>query len=176
MTRRCERPGCAEVASVAFRFDARRRLVELFPGLSEFDSQAGALCRRHGDAMVLPRGWVLDDQRDLTPRLFRVAVDPTPPPPLAAADEPSEPVRPRRRRRSPAAIAGDGGADVNLFVVPETTVAQVAGAHPDAEPDETQAIPWAPTFDKGDTLGGMLDATTPLLRRAFGGDRRDQPR
>jgi hypothetical protein len=25
-------------------------------------------------------------------------------------------------------------------------------------------------------LGGMLDATTPLLRRAFGGDRRDQPR
>lgn len=172
MSRRCERPGCAEIASVSFRFDPRRRLVELFPGLAEFDSQAGALCRRHGDAMVLPRGWVLDDQRDLTPRLFPVAVDPVSPP--SGDETPSDPTTSTRRRRT---TAGDGeGSDVNLFVVPDPTVAQVAGAHPDAQPDETQAMPWVPVFDRADDLGGVLDATTPLLRRAFGGDRRDPPR
>lgn len=175
MTRRCERPGCGELASVSFRFDARRRLVELFPGLAEFDSQAGALCRRHSDAMVLPRGWVLDDQRDLTPRLFPVAVDLVVPVPVPDVEVEPKPKSPRRRRRSSEAFDA-ARADGNLFVVPDPTVAQVAGAHPDAVPDETQAMPWVPIFDKSDDLGGMLDATTPLLRRAFGGDRREQPR
>lgn len=32
--------------------------------------------------------------------------------------------------------------------------------------------PWMPTFDHDDDLGGMLDVTSPLLRRAFHGDDR----
>ena len=29
------------------------------------------LCRRHADAMVVPRGWTLDDRREAQPRLFK---------------------------------------------------------------------------------------------------------
>jgi len=179
MTRRCERPGCAEFASVSFRFDPRQRIVELFPGVAESDNEAGALCRRHGDAMVLPRGWVLDDQRDLTPRLFSI-------------DRPGDagPGNPaaRRRRRTRAAendttlfvVEGgpseEGAADAEVEHLDETslTVAEVAGAHPEANPDETRAMPWVPVFDADDNLGGMLDATTPMLRRAFGTEHRER--
>lgn len=191
MTRRCERPGCSEPASVSFRFDPRRRLVELFPGLSDVESEAGALCRRHGDAMVLPRGWVLDDQRDLVPRLFSVdrAADRA----AERAREESDDTGSRLRRRRRGGQVGDSQSDQagSLFVVPspagedaapvpldavevdtvdEVTVADVAGAHPDASPDETRAMPWVPVFDTSDSLGGVLDATTPMLRRAFGTD------
>ncbi len=182
MTRRCERPGCSEPASVSFRFDARRRLVELFPGVTELENLAGALCRRHGDAMVLPRGWVLDDQRVAVPRLFDVA---------GAPSRPEVTPKTRRRRRDTSATHSASDPSVNLFVVPEVpevvgeavgeavgeiTVADVAGEHPDAAADETRAIPWAPVFDPADNLGGMLDATTPMLRRAFGTDHRRRSR
>ena len=33
---------------------------------------AGRLCRRHANALVVPRGWTLDDRRDPVPKLFRV--------------------------------------------------------------------------------------------------------
>ena len=39
--------------------------------------RVGMLCRRHADAMVVPRGWTLDDRREAKPRLFRVADAPT---------------------------------------------------------------------------------------------------
>jgi hypothetical protein len=185
MTRRCERPGCAELASLSFRFDPRRRIVELFPGVAESDNEAGALCRRHGDAMVLPRGWVLDDQRDLMPRLFSVDRN---------SDTSGNTTGGRRRRQRGRVAPIDPG----LFVVDDEgdddmvdpgevastdastdqalTVAQVAGAHPETRPDETRAMPWVPTFDASDNLGGVLDATTPLLRKAFGTDHRERRR
>jgi hypothetical protein len=28
------------------------------------------LCRRHADAMLVPRGWTLDDRREEFPRVF----------------------------------------------------------------------------------------------------------
>ncbi len=37
------------------------------------DRRIGVLCRRHADAMVVPLGWMLDDHREPTPRLFKVA-------------------------------------------------------------------------------------------------------
>lgn len=40
------------------------------------------------------------------------------------------------------------------------------GGEPD--PDETKAMPWVPTFDRADDLGGVLAARSPLLSRAFG--------
>ena len=169
---------------MSFRFDPRRRIVELFPGVPQSDTEAGALCRRHGDAMVLPRGWVLDDQRDLTPRLFTVTRPPAPTDP--------RPNRPRRRTQREAAsdstlfvIDGTGGLDdtddqstgsPHVPTEASLTVAEVAGAHPDSRPDETRAMPWVPVFDTGDNLGGVLDATTPLLRKAFGTDHRERHR
>src|SRR3954447_23507598 len=51
--------------------------------------RVGMICRRHADAMVVPRGWTLDDRRESRPRLFKV-VDP-------GGDRTSEIRRPRVR-------------------------------------------------------------------------------
>ena len=58
--------------------------------------RAGALCRRHADALVVPRGWTLDDRREPAPRLFRVtradgaaARPKVVEPPSAEVDEPT---------------------------------------------------------------------------------------
>jgi Protein of unknown function (DUF3499) len=76
MGRLCERPGCSEVASTAYGFDADRLLVWLAPREPDADRpRAGALCRRHADTLVLPRGWSLDDRREAVPRLFPWTAD-----------------------------------------------------------------------------------------------------
>lgn len=220
VSRRCERPACSEVAVVAYRFDAARLLVELLGEFGEVGS-SGALCRRHADALVVPRGWTLDDQRDPTPRLFRVdgersgrrgssaaarpatnrrrrpsretneesTPDPSSTPtstagPAASSVPPSnpEPVplgsevhHPRRRKRrlvpqeTVAALFPEPEAEPETEVV---TVAELAGETPGEDLDETRAMPWSPNFDLNDTLDGTLDATTPLLGRAFTGRRR----
>ncbi len=79
MGRLCERPGCSEVAAIAFGFDVDQLLVWLAARDPDGDPlRAGSLCRRHADAMVVPRGWTLDDRREATPRLFRsTPADPT---------------------------------------------------------------------------------------------------
>src|SRR3954467_13824717 len=73
MGKLCERPGCSDVAAIAYGFDVDRLLVWLAPRDPEGDPlRAGSLCRRHADAMIVPRGWTLDDRREAMPRLFRV--------------------------------------------------------------------------------------------------------
>ena len=57
----------------AYGFDVDRLLVWLAPCEPDADRmRAGALCRRHADALVVPRGWTLDDRREPAPRPFRV--------------------------------------------------------------------------------------------------------
>lgn len=53
----------------------------------------GLLCRRHADALTVPRGWSLDDRRDPVPRLFRVPESSVPP-------SDATPSRGQRRRAS----------------------------------------------------------------------------
>jgi Protein of unknown function (DUF3499) len=66
----CERPGCAEVATVAYGFDPARASAWL-KSLAEVDGAAGGLCGRHATAMAVPRGWLLDDRRvDPAPALI----------------------------------------------------------------------------------------------------------
>ena len=155
MARLCERPGCSDVAAMAFGFDVDRLLVWLAPREPDSDPlRAGALCKRHADAMVVPRGWTLDDRREPGPRLFRPA----------DADAPSG--RSRSRRVRPDA---DAAAEQLALTVAEVTGEPLA----DDDPDATVAIPWMPTFDEADDLGGVLAARSPLLARAFRGtDRR----
>jgi hypothetical protein len=139
MSRQCERPDCAEPATVAYRFDARERIV-FFDHLREGDPlAAGALCQRHAQVMVLPRGWWLDDRRIPVPTLFAATA-----PPLA---EKAPRVRARRAPSPPAAET-----------VAETELPLTNG---DAPPS------WTPEFDPGDDLNGLLDAKTRLLARAF---------
>ena len=139
--------------------------------------RVGMLCRRHADAMVVPRGWTLDDRRESKPRLFRVADAPT-------ANHPS---RGRKRRVKPTELTDATGStkptrpieqplqldfDAVVELEPadpeaDVTVAEIVA--PERDADETQAMPWRPVFDHTDDLDGLLKADSPLLSRAFRG-------
>ena len=138
----------------------------------------GVVCRRHADAMVVPRGWTLDDRRESRPRLFRVS----------ATDESKARPKPARRRRGPAAtdeepsgaLQFDFGtsADVASALIggpldDEVTVGEIRPLG-DGDADETQAIPWRFEFNDSDDLGGLLQAESPLLSRAFRGGQRTE--
>lgn len=71
MARVCARPTCNAVASTRFSFDSRDRLIILDRRLDEWGG-SGVLCEEHGDRLVVPRGWSLDDRRITEPRLFAV--------------------------------------------------------------------------------------------------------
>jgi len=127
--------------------------------------RVGMLCRRHADAMVVPRGWTLDDRRENTPRLFRVADAET-------ANHPSRKRRARVERADATEPPQQLDFDTVLELHPddpdtEVTVAEIVAPQRDA--DETQAMPWRPVFDPDDDLGGVLKADSPLLSRAFRG-------
>ena len=167
MGRLCERPGCSQPAEVMYGIDADH-LVVWIESLGAVSYRAGVLCRRHADSMVVPLGWMLDDRREATPRLFR------PRQPMAVPA-----VRPRRSRTH---IAHDETGQLELSVdesdstmqevegVPEPASAVVALVAVDLRPAPT---PWKPVFDQTDDLDGLLTAQSPLLSRAFG--RRDRP-
>jgi|GEM_PF-339888 len=87
MGRLCERPGCSEPAAVSYGMRIED-LVFWLDAFRESNSENGVLCGRHGDSMVVPRGWTLDDLRDPELHLFR-------PPP-----RPDGPASRRRRRTS----------------------------------------------------------------------------
>ena len=112
-------------------------------------------CRRHADAMVVPLGWMLDDRRDPVPRLFKA-------PPTQTTTAP-------RQRRAPGHHRDDSQ---QLQLDAEAMIAAVAEIDDAPEPD---VLPWKPTFDQTDDLDGLLEARSPLLARAFGGQGRRQP-
>ena len=163
---------------MVFGFQAERLIVWLDvvspPDIDR--ARAGVLCRQHADAMVVPRGWTLDDRREPAPRLFRSA-DPEP------TGEIPRPARPRRRH----ADADESGPMPTLFdpavsaiesppagsaVVEDEAAGTGDGAGDDAAGDEAAvATPWRPVFDGSDDLDGLLVAESPLLSRAFQGRR-----
>lgn len=133
--------------------------------------RSNLLCRRHAEAMVVPRGWTLDDRRELRPRLFKV-IDSGPSPATA-----------KTARNAKSRGASTGAAESQLSfdqldraeeLIDAVTVGEIRPTG-EVDPDETQALPWRPVFDAGDDLGGLLTATSPLLSRAFNGrNRTDQ--
>jgi len=175
MGRLCERPGCSENAALAYGMRTEDLVFWLDVLRGAPSAEAGVLCQRHGDSMTVPRGWTLDDQRDPDLHLFR-------PPPRP--DGPA--TRRNRARRSgsdatgqlelgglvedpdladepdlvdePPSIADDGVAE-------EPEVEEIDGATP------AGALNWKPAFDDGDDLDGLLAARSPLLARAFRGER-----
>ncbi len=150
MARLCERPGCSNVAGMAYGFDADRLLVWLATRDPDGDPlTAGALCTRHADAMVVPQGWTLDDRREAPGRVA---------------------TRPRRGRARSEQLVLE---EVPPTDAGESTVAAVTGVVAD-DPDATKAIPWVPEFDDDDDLGGVLAVDSPLLARAFRGTDRQR--
>ncbi len=163
MPKQCERPGCSGPAEVLYGFDPGQLLVWLEKGPMPDGSRANSLCRRHADALVVPKGWSIDDRREAAPRLFSAlatakVVDIA----LARVKTPKNAVGPKP----------ESFDDVEVSVV---TAAQTR-RHPAATEltetalAETKAMAWTPRFDKKDDLGGVLRPRGRLMSRAFGLD------
>lgn len=171
MRRLCERPGCSDVAAVAYGMRTED-LVFWLDVLGEDDEPtSGVLCQRHGDSMVVPRGWTLDDLRDPDLHLFR---------PPAIVEHPSS----SRTRRRPTATVGPGAQlelegvrptnESRAMHVADSTESADGAATGDAAPGDDEGAgasgsTWRPTFDADDDLDGLLSARSPLLSRAFRG-------
>ena len=135
---------------------------------------AGRLCRRHANALVVPRGWSLDDRRQPVPGLFRV-VDTTPATPDPHQEKPKSRRRPKaadvdtpslfesiRRELETSGDARPSSVDGEVTASGEPEPAPV-------DPDETQAIPWSPRLGKGSISDeGEKPKFGRLLGRAFG--------
>jgi hypothetical protein len=130
-------------ASVLYGVDMTVPMVWFEALTGDADYGRGVLCRRHADALVVPRGWSLDDRREPVPRLFRSPAQEVPP-------------RPPRRRRRKAVTADD---PLPIEPAPASLVDPTA---PGGEPR-----PWEPVFDESDDLAGVLRPSTPMLARAF---------
>ncbi len=140
MRKLCERPGCAGLAEVSYGIDKAQLLVWVDNRAVPERELAGRLCRRHANALSVPRGWTIDDRRDAVPKLFRVNDDPQPPPVTR-----TKRVSPKKTERErPSLFEGN------------------------PDPDETQAIPWSPRLAKTTQPDDEQPAFGRLLGRAFG--------
>lgn len=186
MRRLCERPGCAAPAEVSYGIDNSALLVWVDNRPIPERELAGRLCRRHADAISVPRGWTIDDRRQAVPQLFRQADMPQAEPvkkekrvpKVVSSDEEkskkltlfetiAEELAEIEKAQEPAAVA-------SVDVVMEEVVVEVDVVVDDPvepiDPDETRAIPWSPRLtgsyseddeDEQPVLGR-------LLGRAFG--------
>jgi hypothetical protein len=152
MTRLCERPGCSEPGAAAYGMVPEDLLFWIAPMNDAPVADHNVLCKRHADAMVVPRGWTLDDRRELVPRLFM-------PRRPESAVPPPRPTR-RRHRPDPAEV----GEQLQIDGTGEIDRPTVA-----VEPDRGSR--WEPAFDESDNLDGLLEVRSPLLARAFRGGR-----
>ncbi len=149
---------------MAYGFDT----ADLKVWLSHFEPEekarpygTGILCRRHADALVVPRGWHVDDRREAVPRLF---ITPAPAESVGhgkQAESSASNVRRIRERRQPAAELFD------------------AASSDESEPvlDETRAMPWSPKLIDDADVAVSTDEPSAggLLARAFGNkDRRER--
>lgn len=150
MRRLCERPGCAAPAEVSYGIDNSNLTVWLDNSHVPEREHAGRLCRRHANALVVPRGWTVDDRRQPIPQLFRnldragIEAERTerkskPRPKKKAGYAPTSGNEERNDSTSdePTLFSEVGNVHTNQEVVSETKKIV-------ADPDETQAIAWSP--------------------------------
>jgi hypothetical protein len=171
MSKLCERPGCSNLGEAAYGMVAEDLLFWIEPLDRHPVGTANVLCRRHADAMSVPRGWTLDDRRQAGgPRLFQ--------PQRFAAAEPAGTTTRRSRGRGAGSARGeqlqiDGTGEIPRPELPpgEALREPAIDAAAANEPARDDA-PWVPTFDVDDDLGGLLKVSSPLLSRAFRGDQR----
>lgn len=167
----CERPGCSEPGAAAYGMVPEDLLFWISPLGEAPTIDPNVLCRRHADAMVVPRGWTLDDRRQVQPRLFN------PRPPASPAPAPTVPARRRRPRHEPVEqLQIDGTGEIER--PPPTDGDGGSDAGPDdadGADDASRYLTWQPEFDAEDDLGGLLEVSSPLLARAFRGTDRPRP-
>ena len=168
MRKLCERPGCGAPADVSYGIDNSTLTVWVDNRAILEREQAGRLCRRHADALVVPRGWTIDDRRQPIPQLFRVVDN----------EVAKAPARAKAARQPKPPKTADPSLFESVESAPETPQ-QPAAAGGDAtndspaistfDPDETQAIPWSPRLvsvdDDDDDEAPVFGR---LMGRAFG--------
>lgn len=153
MSKQCERPSCRELAVAAYFLDSSELLMTLENYAPVDGLQVNALCRRHADALVVPRGWRIEDKRENVPRLFPVTAPAEKPKAKGAATKKADAKKPRAKLPRPS-IFDELKNDKNV----------------EEDLEETKAIPWSPQFDHTDDLGGVLRPKGRLLSRAFNFD------
>lgn len=191
MRRLCERPGCAAPAEVSYGIDNSALLVWVDNRPIPERELAGRLCRRHADAISVPRGWTVDDRRQAVPQLFRQADMPQAEPvkktkraPKVAQQETgnskkmtlfetiAEELAEMEKVLEPVVAAPEAVVEVFVeeVVIEEIAVEEVSvevetQTEP-IDPDETRAIPWSPrltgSYSEDD------DEDQPVLGRLMG--------
>jgi hypothetical protein len=70
MSRHCARPGCNHPAVATLSYDYAARTAWLDHLAEDGEPSTHDLCQDHGDRLGVPRGWSLQDRRQMLPRLF----------------------------------------------------------------------------------------------------------
>ena len=163
MSRLCERPGCSAPASVAYGFNTQILAVWLNGYDPNESFGTGILCRRHADALVVPRGWHIDDKRESVPRLFLAPAGEA-----AHGDTPSRGIRRKAPKVQPQLFTKESQEPVDDLPIEDEPLME-----------ETRAIPWSPQL-VAEAEVSVLSNDEPnkvpsLLDRAFGNkDRREK--
>jgi hypothetical protein len=185
MPRLCELPSCSRFADVAYGFDAAKRLL-WFDQYDESvsDTAAGRLCRRHAESLIPPRGWVLENRRAEAGALF----EPIPAAKPVRVESPkaavAEPVRVQVQAQEALSLELPFGQDLGVApdMAPELAepaeavppVSAAAAVAPDTPPEPAGSPAWKPSFNTSDDVS-LLNATTPLLSRAFTAGVKEKP-
>jgi len=160
VSRLCERPGCSAPASVAYGFNTQILAVWLNGYDPNESFGTGILCRRHADALVVPRGWHIDDKRESVPRLFLAPAGEA-----AHGDTSSRGIRRKAPKVQPQLFAKESQESVDHLPIEDEPLME-----------ETRAIPWSPQL-VAEAEVSVLNNDEPkkipsLLDRAFGNKER----
>jgi hypothetical protein len=135
---------------------------------------AGRLCRRHANALSVPRGWTIDDRRELVPKLFVVrTTDEDEAPPAKKKKVASAEKKPKKLASRPRPSLFEAN-DAQRAAENQATEEVVTSVDQHIEdPDETRAIPWSPRLASSSTTAdeaeeGEAPVFGRLLGRAFG--------
>lgn len=175
MSKQCERPSCRELAVAAYFLDSSELLMTLENYAPVDGLQVNALCRRHADALVVPRGWRIEDKRENVPRLFPVTAPAEKPKAKSTATKKADAKKPRAKLPRPSIfdeLKNDKKTE-SVVADPMPVQSETVPSEPVVDSDgleETKAIPWSPQFDHTDDLGGVLRPKGRLLSRAFNFD------
>jgi hypothetical protein len=162
------------VAAVSYGIDNEKLLVWIDSAPALDPARAGSLCRRHADALSVPKGWSIDDRRQPVPMLFS-ARDITPAEGLTSDSEKNVGNSGKTSRKSQAKVSEpsddaslfdeDISPSVSVTAASDSGVARIGGVSQvedqvedqiedheqvqdqvvdEPELEETRAIPWTP--------------------------------
>lgn len=170
MRKLCERPGCGALAEVSYGIDNATLTVWVDNRAIQEREHAGRLCRRHADALVVPRGWTIDDRRQAVPQLFRVVESEAEKKQAPRGEGAAKKQVKREKRDDTPSLFETIEAELAEMEKAKDDVAPQVVVPSDVDPDETKAIPWSPRLVTSDDSQDADDQPVygRLLGRAFG--------